>query len=474
MEGEVQVLLALSAILAVGVCAVFWKQATLGAMLLLVLEGALRKWVWPEGQAVLYLVKDVVLLGAYLGFAARRVRPVRIPHSKPLFALVAVTALYGTAQVFNPALPTILLGLVGWKAYFFYVPLVFLVPHLFASLEELELALRRFAYLAIAAALLGLLQFYSPADSLININVQHEQGGGAAIGFGSIDRVRVAGPFSFISGFTAYLLAMALAIGACLAASRWRFKGNAALYAGIALVVAAMFATGSRGPILSFAIAAILYVAFSSAIGDLSTAGAVKAGIAAVALAMVVAYFLPEPAEAFRSRAAAADEDVLERAFGPLVEPFKIMEETGVMGFGIGAAHQSGPYLAGTPFRWWTDGLVAEAETSRVTIETGFLGLTLVFLFRIGIALAALGASLRFRRRQARVLALAIALFLGLQIMGAVIFNPTMNLLYWFAIGMLFALHRFEARSAQQAAVGDPAYADRFAGRFASRQLPVS
>ena len=36
--------------------------------MLLVFEGALRKWAFPSAQAQLYLVKDVILLAVYFGF----------------------------------------------------------------------------------------------------------------------------------------------------------------------------------------------------------------------------------------------------------------------------------------------------------------------------------------------------------------------------------------------------------------------
>ena len=44
---------------------------------------------------------------------------------------------------------------------------------------------------------------------------------------------------------------------------------------------------------------------------------------------------------------------------------------------------------------------------------------------------------------------LVLAMFLGTQIFGAVIFNPTVDVLYWYAVGMLFAVHRYAARDAQ-------------------------
>src|SRR5262249_10134869 len=46
----------------------YWQRALFGVFVLLVFEGALRKWVFPSAQAQIYLVKDVILLAVYLGF----------------------------------------------------------------------------------------------------------------------------------------------------------------------------------------------------------------------------------------------------------------------------------------------------------------------------------------------------------------------------------------------------------------------
>jgi O-antigen ligase len=271
---------------------------------------------------------------------------------------------------------------------------------------------------------------------------------GGAVGFGNVNRVRVAGTFAFVSGFASYLLAGALLIGAVLAARGWRIRDNIALYGALALVVAAMFATGSRGPVYSLVAAAGVYVLFSIARGDLAVDAGMRALVATAVLGLGLWYFLPEPADAFRYRAAGAD-DTLSRLVSPLVEPFRIFDEAGVFGFGIGAAHQSAAFLVGSAHSWWTNGLVAEAESSRVMLELGIVGFLLVFLFRVLITLAALRAAFTLKSPPARTLALILALYLGLQIFGAVVFNPTSDLLYWFAVGLLFTLHRFQAREAR-------------------------
>lgn len=447
MQGDLQLLLAVVGVAALGASITYWRQGIFVAMLLVVFEGALRKWALPEAQAALYLAKDVVLLGAYVGFAMAKGIAAPVPQARPFILLLAVSAAYGAVEMLNPSLPSLTLAAVGWRAYFFYALLLFVVPHLFASRDDLFRALNWYALLALPIALLGIAQFYSPMDSALNMNVQHEAGEGGPTGFGEIERVRVAGPFAYVSGFSSYLLVIALLVGALLAARAWKLRGNALLYVTLILVIGAMFATGSRAPVYSLLAATAAYAVFASIAGDLSPGSAIRAAVGALILAAGVWNFLPEPAEAFHQRMMTA-EDTLSRLLAPFVEPFEILGEAGLAGFGIGAAHQSASFLVESEYSYWTNGMVAEAESSRVMLELGIMGFFFVFLFRIGIAIAALRAAFVMRERGGRTLALVLAMFLGTQIFGAVIFNPTMNLLYWFAVGMLFALYRFEVRDA--------------------------
>jgi hypothetical protein len=446
MQSELQLVLIVVAIAAAGVSVAYWRHAVVAAMVLLVFEGALRKWALPEAQAAIYLAKDLLLLGAYLGFAMTKGIAAPVARARPFILLLGMSAAYGMIEMLNPALPSLLLAAVGWRAYFFYIPLLFIVPYLFDSQDGLYRALNRYVLLALPIAALGIVQFYSPMDSALNMNVDQGLGEGTVQGFGD-DRVRAAGSFSFVSGYGAFLTAAALVVGALLARRDWQFRDNAALYGGLVLIIAAMFATGSRGPVYSLIAVTIVYTIFSAATGDFSFGAAFRACLGAAALSAAVWNFIPEPAEAFHQRVMGT-EDTLERLVSPLVEPFYILGEAGPVGFGIGAAHQSAAFLVGSEYSWWTNGMVAEAESSRVMLELGILGFFFVFLFRIAIALTALRAAFALKSRAGRSLALMLALFLGLQIFGAVIFNPTMNVLYWFAVGMLFALYRYEERDA--------------------------
>ena len=147
MQGELQLILVAIAIAAGGVSVAYWRQAVVAAMLLLVFEGALRKWALPGAQAALYLAKDVLLFGAYVGFAMTKGFAAPVARARPFILLLGVSAAYGAVEMLNPALPSLVLAAVGWRAYFFYIPLLFLVPHLYASQDALYRGLHRYGAL---------------------------------------------------------------------------------------------------------------------------------------------------------------------------------------------------------------------------------------------------------------------------------------------------------------------------------------
>ena len=47
-----------------------WRRTVKVVLVLLVIEGALRKWVLPQASDVMYFLKDIVLLGGYLKYYA--------------------------------------------------------------------------------------------------------------------------------------------------------------------------------------------------------------------------------------------------------------------------------------------------------------------------------------------------------------------------------------------------------------------
>src|SRR5258708_31657242 len=146
-----------------------WRAALQAAMVLLVVEAAIRKWLFPGAQDLVYLAKDVILLGAYAGFVRQRAQlRYRRPALPILYSALAFGAVVGLLQIFNPRLPNLMVGAFGFKAYFLYVPILFILPAAFPTDRALLTFLRRYVQLSIPVGILAVAQFFSPASSTLN------------------------------------------------------------------------------------------------------------------------------------------------------------------------------------------------------------------------------------------------------------------------------------------------------------------
>jgi hypothetical protein len=437
-------------VLAGGAAAVWsvrrWRAAVQLAMVLVIFEGAIRKWLLPGAQDLVYFAKDVLLLGAYVGFFRDLPRlRLRLPPLAGFYAVLILAAVIGLLQIFNPALPNLLVGVFGFKAYFFYVPLLFIVPAAFPNDAALFKFLRRYALIGIPVGLLAIAQFFSPASSPLNAYARSSQENAYIATFGSSTFVRVTATFPFITGYTAYLLATAILILALLGASRWRFKGNLLMFVALAFTLLGMLMSGSRGPVLMIAILFPIYW-WLGVIRE--QGGGVAFGRLLLALSLVagVVVVLGEDAlQAFLGRSAGGTADMRNRLASPVLSPYLLLPEAGLIGMGIGSTHQTAAALAPTlaPYSWLR-GLIVETESGRVMVEMGALGFVLVYFLRIYLALFALRQVLTLRTRFHRALATASFLFSLAAIPGGVIFDVTSDVYYWFFAGLLMLAIRLD------------------------------
>ncbi|MCB0212172.1 MAG: hypothetical protein KDJ52_22705, partial [Anaerolineae bacterium] len=82
-----------------------WQRAIKLALILVVLEGALRKWVLPQASELIYFLKDIVLLGAYISYYHSPIRRQGTPAQKSIFQFwLVLMTLWCMAEVFNPRL----------------------------------------------------------------------------------------------------------------------------------------------------------------------------------------------------------------------------------------------------------------------------------------------------------------------------------------------------------------------------------
>src|SRR5467141_2443811 len=154
----------------------YWQRALFGVFVLLVFEGALRKWVFPGAQGGIYLLKDAILLGTYIGFLldGRQNQPA-LRDGGLIKVVLILSFVFSCIEVLNPNSPSILVGLVGLKTYFLYAPVAFILPYAFKSREQLFDLIRRYLIMAIPVAVLGFVQIMAGPESSLNAYVSYSE-----------------------------------------------------------------------------------------------------------------------------------------------------------------------------------------------------------------------------------------------------------------------------------------------------------
>jgi hypothetical protein len=415
-----------------------WWLAVRWLLVLIVVEGAIRKWVLPGQQQLVYLIKDFLALAIYAGYlgASERVRRVRVPVAVvvPLIGC----ALWAGFQIFNPKLPSLLVGIFGWKAYFWYAPMLWVVPAAFRDLVDFDRFLRRYVLLVIPVVALGLLQFRAPATSELNryARGQDVAGSSSIAVFGESGAARVTGPFSYITGYSTFLVFGGISLLIVLGVRGLRLHGSIAQWLALLSIPAGLLVSGSRGPVILLGILLPLLFLF----GQRDLTARVRALMrlltaAAFGAALLGSVTLPA-LEAFSYRVRSTEEDFGARLAEPLTGPLRLATEVGFGGYGAGSTHQATAALVPDlrPLSW-LDGLEAEVEPSRVMIELGPIGFVLHYSYRIALIVMAFGIATAAKRPAARVVAMGAAFFLLAQLPGAIVFDVYCGIYFWFLAG---------------------------------------
>ena len=222
---------------------------------LLLLEGALRKWILPDLANPLIVVKDPVVLAAYV-FA---LRAGRFPWNRFVIGITALGAATFAVAVVGFTIGATrgnwLVAGYGARTNFFYFPFIFLIADVLRP-EDLKKMGRWLLIIALPIFVLVTAQFRGSPESWVNKGTGEGAGGQmqAAIG----DYTRAAGIFSFNTGLAAFLsLTAAFLINHFLRGKVYR--RSLALLAAIAVVGSALL-SATRGTTLSVA----LVVGFSA------------------------------------------------------------------------------------------------------------------------------------------------------------------------------------------------------------------
>lgn len=414
-------------------------------LILLLYDGALRKWAFPGFEQVLFIAKDALLLGVIAYALLNRPRQINASMPSGVRMLLLLYAGWVLLQAGNWHLPNLLVGIWGVKAHLLYAGLILLLPLAFRDLSQLyRWLVKAYPWVVVPVCAVAFLQLASPGDSFLNASLKGGTEGQAV--FGESNLVRVTGTFSYISGMSSFVqTSVLLGMGLFLAGARSR-----SFLVGLGFALAALPVTGSRSVIVVSAIAALVMLSGAVAARVIGTKSAVRILMVGFMLGVLSIFAQDDAWVALQQRAERAG-DAGTRFTDPVTNAFTFLDVAGAIGFGAGSANLGAPAFVKdlAPFSWLPVGNRFEAESGRLVLELGALGWVLSMAMRIALLAWALKLALKGRTRVVRlsgVLALPV-MALGVYVGNGVFAPPIGASYYWFCVALL-AMAQFEHRRA--------------------------
>jgi hypothetical protein len=439
--------------------------------LLLIFEGTLRKWALPSHGEILFFIRDPFALAIY----ALAIRHSFFPARQPLLLTGMAFAVLGALMILVQALgvaATIahwpILAAYGWRNYFLYIPLPFVLGETLRR-ADIERLVKITLLLSVPVAILVFLQFraapYAPINVGFATNVA-EQFRGLTV---DAEHTRPMGLFTSDVGqkeFTVSCLAMILSLWILPAARRYVRTWQ--LIVATCAVLTCLAVGESRGAMVHSGIIVIAALVSGLVIrrARVSARAILLPGaLAAIAIVLYPVVF-PGGYDAFVNRwnrAAVAESvatrfGIFGRALYGFVDFFNLMGTTPVMGYGLGLAGNASLILGVTipGFHGW-----AETDWARHIVDLGPIVGVAFILYR-AVLVAWLGrVCLAGARAAADPLPILWFAFVGVDLLyGQLTGHGTVNGYCWLFTGLCLAAARADEKSrarSESAAVTSPA-----------------
>lgn len=338
---------------------------------LLVVEGALRKWLVPQLSNPLLLIRDPIVLLIYALAIPARVWP----RNVFMYCLAPIAILSWIVSVFvlEPYVPmsrVMIVTLYGCRSNFLHLPLIFIFANVFNA-EDIKKIGWWVLLGMIPMALIMAAQFQASPDSFINRTVGAGEGEQITAGGG---KIRPPGTFSFISG-PIYYVALSVAFAIYGALSRATYRSWLLLAAGMGIGLA-IVVSGSRSLVVS-----VLLVVFSLALVLILRPEAVNRFGRTLFVIVVSAYIITRVplvregmgilSDRFTDSAEVQEttvtKGILDRTLGGFTEGLKVINRIPMPGLGLGL----GTNVGARALVGHVTFLLAENEWSRVLLESG-------------------------------------------------------------------------------------------------------
>ena len=170
------------------------KKGIWAYFLLLIFEGALRKWILPGLATPLLIIRDPIALWLIVASINRG-----LIKSNIYLALIVLTGITGTFTALFFGHGNLPVALFGARILLLHFPLIFIIGRIFNRADVISMGMKGL-WISIPMTLLIALQFYSPQSAWVNRGIGGDISGG---GFsGALGFFRPPGTFSFTNGTT--------------------------------------------------------------------------------------------------------------------------------------------------------------------------------------------------------------------------------------------------------------------------------
>lgn len=346
--------------------------------LLLIFEGALRKWFLPGLATPLLVIRDPLALWLVYMTWKRGLLP-----SNPYLSGSVIIGIIGfyTAGLLGHG--NIFVALYGARIYLLHFPLVFVIGRIFNKEDVIQMG-KVILWISIPMALLTALQFYSPQSAWVNRGVGGDlEGAGFS---GALGYFRPPGTFSFTTGNTSFFGLVAGFIFYFLLKPK---EINRLLLIGASGALVLAIPLSISRSLFFQVIVTLLFTAYavSRKPGYLGQLVLVSLGVVLGLAVLSQTSLFQTASEVFSTRFENANkiegglEGVLiDRYLGGLIGALANSSEHPLFGYGLGMGTKVGSMLLTGGLQY----LIGEGEWSRVIGELGpILGLSAIFL-RLG------------------------------------------------------------------------------------------
>jgi hypothetical protein len=418
--------------------------------IMLVTEGAVRKWALPQVSQYLFFIRDPVVLYTY--FLALRNSAFR-----PLHTLLATGLLFGllvvpvvVVQAASGLAPGLaLFAAYGWRNYFLYLPLPFVIA---TQLERKDLyRLCRLSLIAtILIAPLMVAQYFAPPDAAINVG-NSEDIRQQFVQLGSANgHIRPPGPFTSSLG-TAQLVASALAalLAGWIMPKREQPVSGVLLLLGALAIAVSIAVSGSRTMVLQVG----LVVASAVASGFLMRRPALFARATIVPLVLTAAFIIlfpiafPEGFDTLTARwqqaAEGGERGVVGRLSGEMLEFTSLIPSAPLLGYGLGLGGNAANILkasntATVPY--------SETDWAHQIVDLGPVFGILFLVYRVVFTAWLAAVAVEATYRTANALPVLLFGYVGVVLLkGQITGNGLENGFCWLYVGFCMAACRMAA-----------------------------